>query len=87
MSRYVNGRLELTMAEWTAMSKDFKGITRVDGKIERSALHFVPGVGTSIVPVVIIKPPVCGHNTMTERPADPAFAWQCADCGHVYGKE
>jgi hypothetical protein len=55
MSAYVNGRLEMTMAEWTALHRDMKGITRVDGKIERSAVYFVPKVGTQLVPVVIVK--------------------------------
>jgi hypothetical protein len=27
----------------------------------------------------------CTHNRMVERPDDPTHAWQCADCGHVYG--
>ena len=27
------------------------------------------------------------HNNMTERKGDPNHAWQCADCGYVYGKD
>lgn len=30
---------------------------------------------------------VCQHNTQIERPDDPTHAWQCADCGYVYGQE
>lgn len=29
----------------------------------------------------------CEHNTMVERVDDPQYAWQCADCGYVYGLE
>lgn len=28
----------------------------------------------------------CSHNAMVAND-DPQHAWQCADCGHVYGKE
>jgi hypothetical protein len=28
----------------------------------------------------------CQHNTMVEHD-EPGFAWRCADCGYVYGKE
>lgn len=27
----------------------------------------------------------CTHNEMTERAGDQSHAWQCANCGHVYG--
>jgi len=27
----------------------------------------------------------CQHNTMIERKNDTDHAWQCADCGYVYG--
>src|SRR5262245_21716817 len=30
---------------------------------------------------------ICQHNSMIERPGDGTHAWQCADCGHVYGGE
>ncbi len=29
----------------------------------------------------------CTHNAMVERKGDNAHAWQCADCGHVYGTD
>ena len=29
----------------------------------------------------------CTHNVMTERVGDPVYAWQCADCGYVYGRD
>jgi hypothetical protein len=28
----------------------------------------------------------CSHNAMRER-LDDAHAWECAECGYVYGKE
>lgn len=28
----------------------------------------------------------CPHNTQIERPDDPWHAWECADCGYVYGR-
>ncbi len=31
-------------------------------------------------------PATCGHNEMTERAGDQNHAWQCANCGHVYGR-
>jgi uncharacterized Zn finger protein len=27
----------------------------------------------------------CTHNRMRERLGDKALAWECADCGYVYG--
>jgi hypothetical protein len=30
---------------------------------------------------------VCSHNAMVERVGDPLHAWQCADCGYLYGKD
>lgn len=29
----------------------------------------------------------CQHNEMVEITGDPAHAWKCAKCGHVYGTE
>lgn len=29
----------------------------------------------------------CKHTEMIERPNDPDFAWECADCGHVFGHD
>lgn len=29
--------------------------------------------------------PQCTHNAMRERKGDAVHAWECADCGHVYG--
>lgn len=29
---------------------------------------------------------MCSHNVMVERD-DLVYAWECAECGHVYGKE
>lgn len=28
----------------------------------------------------------CDHNAMVERVGNTAHAWQCAKCGHVYGR-
>lgn len=33
-----------------------------------------------------LETPPCSHNRMVERVNDPQFAWECADCGHVFGK-
>ena len=45
---------QITMDEWKNIHKDFKGILP-DGT--RSILEFVPGKGTCIVPVEVIKAP------------------------------
>lgn len=29
----------------------------------------------------------CAHNAMRERPNDTTHAWECADCGYIYGSE
>ena len=28
---------------------------------------------------------LCAHTTMKERVGDAQYAWECADCGYVYG--
>ena len=43
--------VKMTMEEWKKIHKDFKG--RIDG--HRTVLKFVPGKGTCLVPVEIVK--------------------------------
>ena len=48
--------LILTMAEWKAKHKDFKGTHKgPDGKRWRSALRYCPVHGTTLMPVTIRK--------------------------------
>ncbi len=44
--------MQMTMAEWQKASRDFRSI--IDG--QRYALQFIPGKGTCLVPVEIVKP-------------------------------
>jgi len=59
MTRYdaARGVLVMTMEDWKKLHKDFKGteLDAASGKRYRTALHFVPGRGTAIVPVEIAK--------------------------------
>ena len=48
--------LRMTMPEWKRLHRDFKGALKgQDGKRIRTALYCVPGRGTSLVPVEIVK--------------------------------
>lgn len=39
------------------------------------------------VPISQPTTTVCTHAHMVERPDDMTHAWQCADCGYIYGKD
>ena len=50
-------------------------------------------------PIIIVSKPlkggtfleigeeICRHNAMVERMDDNVHAWECADCGYIYGTE
>ena len=46
----------------------------------------VDGTTHSIVAVPLCPTPACDHNAMVERPGDGTYAWECAECGYIYGE-
>ncbi len=41
-------------------------------------------VGT-LSPQIRERIPKCSHNSMTAHDGDPGHAWECTDCGYIYG--
>lgn len=43
------------------------------------------GINGSDLAELAALDPGCRHSAMRERAGDARHAWECADCGHVYG--
>lgn len=78
-SAEANARL---IAEAPAMRE---ALALAEATIVRLNRHDSANGTLEVIRALLARIDGCTHNNMVERKGDPSHAWQCADCGHVYG--